>query len=137
MMVASFSWEFLDGSLYRTQDLSYEEINERIRQGEAVVVTAEEIIDRVAEQGVQQAAKRGGCGDHWDLCPHVLLRGLLKFRPHLPQDQGPSSLVEQRPPLAGLGAADIYIGATEPAEDDPLNKVYSGGFEYEGGRMSL
>jgi uncharacterized protein (DUF39 family) len=36
---------------------TYEEINERIRQGEAVVVTAEEIIDRVAEKGVQQTAR--------------------------------------------------------------------------------
>jgi len=33
------------------------EINEKIRNGEAVVVTAEEIIDVVAKKGVEKAVK--------------------------------------------------------------------------------
>lgn len=36
---------------------SYEEINEKIRRGEAVVVTAEEVIEVVAEKGYAQAAR--------------------------------------------------------------------------------
>ncbi|HEW92624.1 MAG TPA: hypothetical protein ENF81_08795, partial [Thermotogaceae bacterium] len=36
---------------------SIEEINEKIRKGEAVVVTAEEMIDIVREKGVKKAAK--------------------------------------------------------------------------------
>jgi len=36
---------------------TYEEINEKIRRGEAVVVTAEEVIDIVAEKGLEKAAK--------------------------------------------------------------------------------
>ncbi len=36
---------------------SISEINERIRRGQAVVVTAEEILDVVAEKGVPKAAQ--------------------------------------------------------------------------------
>lgn len=36
---------------------SYEEINEKIRRGQAVVVTAEEVIDIVAEKGLDKAAQ--------------------------------------------------------------------------------
>ena len=36
---------------------TYEEINEKIRQGKAVVVTAEEIIDIVKEKGAKRAAQ--------------------------------------------------------------------------------
>ena len=36
---------------------TYEEINEKIRQGKAVVVTAEEVIDIVNEKGAKRAAQ--------------------------------------------------------------------------------
>jgi uncharacterized protein (DUF39 family) len=39
------------------------------------------------------------------------------------------------PAYAGLAAVDVYIGATEPAVDDPLNKVYPGEFKYGGGHV--
>ena len=37
---------------------TYQEINEKIRSGEVVVVTAEEIIDIVKEEGPVEAARR-------------------------------------------------------------------------------
>jgi uncharacterized protein (DUF39 family) len=39
------------------------------------------------------------------------------------------------PAYAGLAAVDCYIGATESAADDPLNKVYPGEFSYGGGHV--
>jgi uncharacterized protein (DUF39 family) len=39
------------------------------------------------------------------------------------------------PAYAGLAAVDCYIGATESATDDPLNKVYPGEFNYGGGHV--
>lgn len=36
---------------------TYEEINEKIKKGQAVVVTAEEVIDIVEEKGYAQAAR--------------------------------------------------------------------------------
>ena len=41
-----------------TYKKTYEEINEKIRRGEAVVVTAEEVIDIVAEKGYSKAPGR-------------------------------------------------------------------------------
>ncbi len=39
------------------------------------------------------------------------------------------------PTYAGLAAVDCYIGATEPRQDDPLNKIYPGEFLYGGGHV--
>jgi uncharacterized protein (DUF39 family) len=39
------------------------------------------------------------------------------------------------PAYAGLAAVDIYLGATEPMEDDPLNRVHPGQFKYGGGHV--
>ncbi len=39
------------------QQKSYEEINEKIKRGEAVVVTAEEVIKVVEEKGIKAAAR--------------------------------------------------------------------------------
>ncbi|MBW2304933.1 MAG: homocysteine biosynthesis protein [Deltaproteobacteria bacterium] len=39
------------------------------------------------------------------------------------------------PAYAGIAAVDIYLGATEPAENDPLNAVHPGQFKYGGGHV--
>jgi uncharacterized protein (DUF39 family) len=39
------------------------------------------------------------------------------------------------PAYAGVAAVDCYVGATEPCDDDPLNKVYPGEFNYGGGHV--
>jgi len=36
---------------------------------------------------------------------------------------------------AGLAAVDLYLGATEPQERDPLNSVHPGRFAYGGGHV--
>ena len=39
------------------------------------------------------------------------------------------------PAYGGIAAVDLYIGVTEACEDDPLNKVYPGEFNYGGGHV--
>ncbi len=39
------------------------------------------------------------------------------------------------PAYAAVAAVDCYIGATEPCEEDPLNKVHPGEFKYGGGHV--
>jgi uncharacterized protein (DUF39 family) len=39
------------------------------------------------------------------------------------------------PVFCGIAAVDIYIGATEMAENDPLNEVFPGEFRYGGGHV--
>jgi len=96
---------------------TYQEINERIRSGEVVVVTAEEIIDIVKEEGPVEAARHFG---------HTV-----------PRMKASKVWLNNVPSYAGLAAVDCYIGVTEPCEDDPLNKVYPGEFNYGGGHVSL
>ena len=40
-----------------TMKRTYEEINSRISKGEAIVMTAEEVIELVRKEGVEQATK--------------------------------------------------------------------------------
>jgi uncharacterized protein (DUF39 family) len=39
------------------------------------------------------------------------------------------------PAYSGIAAVDVYLGATEVAEEDPLNKVFPGSFPYGGGHV--
>ncbi|HMA84693.1 MAG TPA: homocysteine biosynthesis protein, partial [Desulfosalsimonadaceae bacterium] len=39
------------------------------------------------------------------------------------------------PAYGGLAAVDCFLGATEPCEEDPLNKVWPGEFNYGGGHV--
>ncbi len=55
---------------------SYDEINEKIKSGQAVVVTAEELIGLVAEKG-WNSGSGGGCSHHRHLWPHVFIRGVF------------------------------------------------------------
>ena len=57
-----------------------QEINEKIKAGKAVVVTAEEITGIVKKKGVEKAYRRGGCGNHRYLWPHVFEWDLSQYR---------------------------------------------------------
>ena len=54
-----------------------EEINQKIKKGEAVVFTAEEIIGVVKEKGLKQRGRGSGCCDHRDFRSDVFFRGLF------------------------------------------------------------
>jgi len=55
---------------------TYEEINEKIRQGQVVVVTAEEMIDIVDRHGEEEAARRVDIVTTGTFSPHVFFRRL-------------------------------------------------------------
>jgi len=114
---------------------SYDEINERIRKGEAVVVTAEEIIDIVEEKGIEKAAKEVDVVTTGTFAPMCSSGAFINFGHTVPRLKAHRVWLNGVPAYAGLAAVDIYIGATEPAEDDPLNKVYPGTFEYGGAHV--
>ncbi len=114
---------------------TYDEINERIRTGKAVVVTAAEIIDVVAAKGIQQAAKEVDVVTTGTFAPMCSSGAVVNFGHTAPKIKSHRAWLNNVPAYAGLGAVDLYIGATNPAEDDPLNKVYPGSFEYGGGHV--
>ena len=71
-----------------------QEINQKIKSGDVVVVTAEEIIDIVKNEGTCRGCTPGGCGDYRNLCPHVFVGCVYQFRPFGSHHQGFQGVVE-------------------------------------------
>ena len=111
------------------------EINEKIRKGKAVVVTAEEIIDIVEQKGALKAAQEVDVVTTGTFGPMCSSGAFMNFGHSQPRIKAAKAWLNDVPVFAGLAAVDVYIGATEPAEDDPLNKVFPGEFRYGGGHV--
>ena len=114
---------------------TYEEINEKIRRGEAVVVTAEEVIDIVAEKGLEKAAKEIDVvttGTFGPMCSSGAFINFGHSRPRIKMKKVWLNGVEA---YTGIAAVDAYIGATQLPETDPENKVFPGRFSYGGGHV--
>ena len=114
---------------------TYQQINEKIRSGKVVVVTAEEIIDIVKEQGAVEAARHVDVVTTGTFSPMCSSGAFVNFGHTVPTIKASKVWLNNVPAYAGVAAVDCYIGATEPCEDDPLNKVYPGEFNYGGGHV--
>lgn len=112
-----------------------QEINARIQSGDVVVVTAEEIIDIVKSEGPVEAARRVDVVTTGTFAPMCSSGAFINFGHSTPPIKASRVWLNRVPAYAGLAAVDCYIGATEAAEDDPLNKVYPGEFSYGGGHV--
>lgn len=112
-----------------------EEINARIRSGEAVVVTAEEMISIVKDKGPVEAAKQIDVVTTGTFSPMCSSGAFINFGHSNPTFKAAKASINKVPAYGGLAAVDVYIGATEPTEDDPLNKVFPGSFRYGGGHV--
>ncbi len=114
-----------------------EQINNRIRKGEAVVVTAEEIIDLVEEKGLEKAAQEVDVvttGTFGPMCSSGAFLNVGHTQPRIKLGGGKVYLNDV-PAYAGLAATDVFIGATALPDDDPRNKVHPGEFNYGGGQV--
>jgi len=114
---------------------TYDEINAKIRAGEAVVVTAEEMVSIGKKKGPIEAAKKVDVVTTGTFSPMCSSGALINFGHANPTLKALKAWLNNVSAYAGLAAVDIYIGATEPTEDDPLNKVYPGEFRYGGGHV--
>ena len=114
---------------------TYQEINERIKSGEVVVVTAEEIIDIVRDEGPVEAVRRVDVVTTGTFAPMCSSGAFINFGHSVPTIKASNVWLNNVSAYAGVAAVDCYIGATQPCEDDPLNKVYPGEFKYGGGHV--
>jgi len=112
-----------------------QEINQKIKSGEVVVVTAEEIIDIVNNDGPVEAARQVDVVTTGTFAPMCSSGVFINFGHSTPTIKASKVWLNKVPAYAGVAAVDCYIGATEPSEDDPLNKVYPGEFNYGGGHV--
>ncbi|NPA39047.1 MAG: hypothetical protein GXO57_01175 [Thermodesulfobacteria bacterium] len=112
-----------------------EEINKKIEKGEAVVLTAEEFCKLVKETGPVNAAKEVDVVTTGTFSPMCSSGAFINFGHSIPTIKAYRVWLNDVPAYAGIAAVDIYIGAAEPREDDPLNKVFPGQFPYGGGHV--
>ncbi len=114
---------------------TYAEINARIKAGEAVVITAEEMVEVVKKEGPEGAARKIDVVTTGTFAPMCSSGIFINFGQMVPTIKASKVWVNKVPAYAGIAAVDAYLGATEPAEDDPLNKIYPGEFRYGGGHV--
>jgi len=113
------------------------EINEKIKKGEVVVATAEEIIDIVEKEGVKKAARKVDVvttGTFGPMCSSGAYLNIGHATPKIKLGGGRAYLNDV-PAYTGFAAVDVYIGATALPDDDPRNKVFPGEFKYGGGHV--
>ncbi|MFH1480814.1 MAG: homocysteine biosynthesis protein [Pseudomonadota bacterium] len=111
------------------------EINKKIKQGKVVVVTADEMVDIVKRKGPEKAAREIDVVTTGTFAPMCSSGAFINFGHTKPTTKASRVWLNDVPAYAGLAAVDIYIGATESTEDDPLNKVHPGQFKYGGGHV--
>jgi uncharacterized protein (DUF39 family) len=114
-----------------------EEINRKIKQGKAVVVTAEEIIGIAKEKGTKKASEEVDVvttGTFGPMCSSGAYINTGHTKPRMKFGGGRVTLNDV-PAYTGLAAVDLFIGATALPEDDPRNKVHPGEFNYGGGHV--
>lgn len=114
---------------------TYAEINAKIQSGEVVVVTAEEIIDIVAQEGPEEAARQVDVVTTGTFAPMCSSGAFINFGHSVPGIKATKTWLNNVPAYGGVAAVDCYIGATELCEDDPQNLVYPGEFSYGGGHV--
>jgi uncharacterized protein (DUF39 family) len=113
------------------------EINDKIRKGQAVVVTAEEIIGIVEEKGVETAAREVDVvttGTFGPMCSSGAFLNVGHSKPRMKMGGGRVWLNDVLT-YAGLAAVDLFLGVAALPDDDPRNKAYPGDFAYGGGHV--
>jgi L-aspartate semialdehyde sulfurtransferase len=114
---------------------SIEEINEKIRAGKAVVFTAEEVIDLVAEKGLAEATATVDVvttGTFGPMCSSGVFLNVGHPQPRIKLN---AAMLNGVPAYAGIAAVDLYLGATALPDSDPANNNYPGEFIYGGGHV--
>ncbi|MGQ9498059.1 MAG: homocysteine biosynthesis protein [Desulfotomaculales bacterium] len=114
---------------------TFDEINEKIREGKVVVVTAEEAVAVVREVGAKEAARRVDVvttGTFGAMCSSGIY---FNFGHSSPRIKATHVWLNGVPAYGGVAAVDAYLGATALPENDPLNSSHPGEFRYGGGHV--
>ncbi|ODS39464.1 MAG: hypothetical protein A7315_11025 [Candidatus Altiarchaeales archaeon WOR_SM1_79] len=96
-----------------------EEINQKIKDGDALVLTAEEMIGFVREKGVKKASDEVDVvttGTFGAMCSSGAFLNFGHSDPPMKLQKIRLNNVEA---YGGLAAVDVYIGASQPSEKDP------------------
>jgi len=114
-----------------------EEINEKIREGKAVVVTAKEIIGIAREKGAEKAAQEVDVvttGTFGPMCSSGAYFNIGHSKPRIKLGGGRAYLNDVLA-YTGLAAVDLFLGSNALPDDDPRNRIPPGEFNYGGGHV--
>ncbi|HEY97346.1 MAG TPA: hypothetical protein G4O16_04110 [Dehalococcoidia bacterium] len=114
-----------------------EEINRKIKEGKAVVFTAEEIIDVARKKGVKKAAQEVDVvttGTFGIMCSSAAYFNIGHTTPKMKLGGGRTYLNDV-PAYTGVAAVDLILGANALPDDDPRNRIHPGEFNYGGGHV--
>lgn len=95
---------------------TFEEVNERIKAGKAVVLTAEEAARMVAESSVAECAKKVDVVTTATFGPMCSSGAFLNLGHSEPPIRMGKIFLNDVEGYGGLAAVDTYIGATQPSE---------------------
>lgn len=94
---------------------TYQEINEKIARGDAVIVSAEDVVDIVKEKGLEEAAREVDVVTTATFGPMCSSGAFVNFGHANPPIRMEEITLNDVPVSGGLAAVDTYIGATEPS----------------------
>ncbi|UCD53303.1 MAG: homocysteine biosynthesis protein [Phycisphaerales bacterium] len=114
---------------------TYEQINERIESGKAVVLTADEIMDYVDKKGLAAAAEEVDVVTTATFGPMCSSGCFLNFGHSQPKIRMSEAWIEDVLVYTGIAAVDVYVGATQLRHGDPANMYPPGEFRYGGGHV--
>ena len=114
---------------------TYEQINERITSGKAVVLTADEVMDYVDSKGLEQAAKEIDVVTTATFGPMCSSGCFLNFGHSKPKMRITEAWIDDVLTYSGIAAVDCFLGATELRHNDPANMYYPGEFRFGGGHV--
>ncbi len=98
---------------------TYDDINKRIRQGDAVVVTAEELVRLVAEDGAHAVAGEVDAVTTATFSPMCSSGIILNVGHSDPPIRMQDIKLNDVPAYGGLAAVDTYLGATSVSASHP------------------
>src|SRR4030042_4634883 len=101
------------------------EINEKIKKGQAVVVTAEEIIEIARKKGLSKTAEEVDVvttGTFGPMCSSGAYLNVGHTKPRIKLGGGKVTLNDV-PVYTGLAAVDIFLGATALPDDDQIGRA--------------
>ena len=113
------------------------EINDKIKSGQVVVITAEEAVDLVREKGPAQAAAEVDVVTTGTFSPMCSSGAMINVKQAIPRMKfgGGRAWFNGVPAYTGLAAADLYLGCNALPDDAPRNRVHPGLFNYGGAHV--
>ena len=114
-----------------------QEINQKIKQGQAVIVTANEVIDVVREKGLSAAAKTVDVvttGTFGPMCSSGAYFNIGHSKPRI-KIGGGRAYLNDVPTYPGYAAVDLALGMAAMPDDDPRNRQHPGDFNYGGAHV--